>query len=498
MKRKIITAVIIMSMLFMVVSEGNCVKAGTVLNPSQTENYLNNISKYQMSANSNPGYGSTGGEWTVMSLARYGSINKAYIEKYKENLKKALDNCNGVLSTRKYTEYSRVVIALTAIGENPANFEGYDLLSPLYDYNKVALQGANGIVYGLIALDCGNYSVPVKDGSEKTSREKMIDTILRVQLEDGGWSYSGKDSDADMTAMVIQALAPHMKDNNKIKKAVQEGFEVLSSLQKSSGAFSTAGEETCESTAQVLTAMCEAGVSVTDERFVKNNHTVLDALLSYYKDGAFSHIKGGEKNAMSTDQAMYALVAYDRSISNKNRLYDMTDGLVLKNTEEETTRKVIKEEKNTEEDHKVSEVVKETDKRKVSKKDRNTEQAGNNSKNGTITKNQDSTEKNRTEDGQQEQKTEKESVETSEDKEEMSHQEPTEGGTEDLERNGSLKDANIETNSMEESHRDTVSTEEKNNKLVQRKKDYVIIVCVIFLFCFVGVLLYNRKKIFKR
>jgi len=35
--------------------------------------------------------------------------------------------------------------------------------------------------------------------------------------------------------------------------------------------------------------------------------------------------KPGEVDLMATDQAMYALVSYDRYINGQTRLYDMTD-----------------------------------------------------------------------------------------------------------------------------------------------------------------------------
>jgi len=33
-----------------------------------------------------------------------------------------------------------------------------------------------------------------------------------LQLEDGGWAVSGNKSDADVTAMTLQALAPYYND----------------------------------------------------------------------------------------------------------------------------------------------------------------------------------------------------------------------------------------------------------------------------------------------
>ena len=90
-----------------------------------------------------------------------------------------------------------------------------------------------------------------------------------------------------------------------------------------------------ESIAQVIVACTAWGIDPsTDSRFVKSGGSPIDALLEFYiPDGkGFAHVlettggyTGGEVNAMATDQACYALVAYDRFVNNKNALYDMSD-----------------------------------------------------------------------------------------------------------------------------------------------------------------------------
>jgi hypothetical protein len=67
----------------------------------------------------------------------------------------------------------------------------------------------------------------------------------------------------------------------------------------------------------------------TDSRFIKNGKSVVDALLSHYLEDkrTFQHIVGAGSNAMATDQACYALIAYDRFINGEKALYDMSDVL---------------------------------------------------------------------------------------------------------------------------------------------------------------------------
>ena len=307
----------------------------TALTKAQTDKYLYDISYYEQYNITNPSYGSVGGEWMVMGLARYGAVTRETLSTYKSNLKAYVKSCNGQLSSRKYTEYARVVIALTAIEENPENFAGYNLVRPLAEYDRLISQGLNGIIYGLIALDCGNYDIPKPEKNytgEVTTREKLVKTILNNQKSDGGWNFSGTKADTDMTAMAIQALAPYMSEE-RVKKAVDKAVDCLGELQQSDGGYATSNVKNCESTAQVLTAISTINVSVKDSRFIKNGNSVIDGLMKYYKNGGFSHAQGGMINQMSTEQAMYALTAYYRNISGMNRLFDMSDGITYKSIE---------------------------------------------------------------------------------------------------------------------------------------------------------------------
>ncbi len=78
--------------------------------------------------------------------------------------------------TKKYTEYSRVIIALTSIGKDPKNVGGYNLLLPLGDFEKTTWQGINGAIWALIALDCGQYDMPYNaDAQIHATREMYVE-----------------------------------------------------------------------------------------------------------------------------------------------------------------------------------------------------------------------------------------------------------------------------------------------------------------------------------
>lgn len=275
-----------------------------------------------------PVVGSIGGEWEVIGLARSDlNIDKSYFEKYQNNVVNTLVEKNGVLSTAKYTEYSRVILSLTSIGSDVTNVGSYNLLSYLSDFNKVKRQGINGPIWALIALDSNNYEIPTNENpSNQTTREKLIEYILSKELINGGWALSGNNPDPDITAMAITSLAKYYNSNEEVKKSVDRGITALTKIQNSSGEFSSFGTVNSESTSQVIVALCSLGINPdTDKRFIKNGKSPVDILLSYYVGNGFSHTKGSNYNQMATEQCFYGLVAYYRLCNNKNFLYNMTD-----------------------------------------------------------------------------------------------------------------------------------------------------------------------------
>lgn len=312
-----------------------------------------------------PANASIGGEWAVIGESRYGMQNAPWYRAYYENLMRVLQaaaaqtsedgtttgtatvagTSQGIplkLDSKKGTENSRAILALTSIGVDAANVEGYDLTAVLSDLSYVKKQGLNGPIWALIALDSGNYKIPqLTSGNtaSQTTREGLLAYILSRELTSGGFNLTknnAQGADPDVTAMALQAFAPYYTGrisigtelSQQIKEAVERNLQVLSGMQKSSGAYSSYGSENVESTAQVLVALSSLGIDGrTDSRFIKNGHSVLAGLEQFYLTGkgTFEHVASDGGNQMATEQAFYALVSYDRYMNKKNTLYDMTD-----------------------------------------------------------------------------------------------------------------------------------------------------------------------------
>ena len=281
------------------------------------ENTVQNIAKESA-------YGS---EWHILGLARsqYAGCDEIF-EKYYEDVVKKIKDSKGVLSKNKYTEYSRVIVAVKAIGRNPKNTGGFDMTEKLLEKEKVTRQGLNGPVWALIALNTDGYA----DSSaefKKTAKE-YISYILDAEKDGGGWSLNSSETnaDADITAMALTALAPYYKEDSRVKEAADRALAWLSEVQKDDGAYASWGTVNSESCAQVTVALTSLGIDPNkDERFIKNGKSVIDGLLGFYTDGGFKHVSTGKRNAMATEQGYYALTAYFRFTGGKTSLYDMSD-----------------------------------------------------------------------------------------------------------------------------------------------------------------------------
>ena len=290
---------------------------------------LDDTAAYMLRQVPAPQVGSIGGEWAVIGLARSGAaVPAGYFDSYYSNAVKTVQSCQGMLHDKKYTEYSRLILALTAIGRDPSDVGGYNLLTPLGDYDKTVWQGINGPIFALIALDSGNYAIPVNSAARtQATRELYLKYILDAQLTDGGWTLSGKTADPDMTAMALQALSRY-QNKSDVKAATDKALSCLSLMQDANGSYSSWSTANSESTAQVIVAVTSLGLDISDSRFVKNGHTLADGLLQYYVKGAgFTHTAqaGGGNDQMSSEQGLYALAALQRAAGGQTPLYDMSD-----------------------------------------------------------------------------------------------------------------------------------------------------------------------------
>ncbi len=336
-KIKGVSLALFMTMIMLI----SCITPAFAVEDAVLDAAIKDAAKYMYNTVKNPQVGSVGGEWAVIGLARSGyEVPEEYYQKYYATVESYVKSLDGNLHDKKYTEYSRLIVALTSIGKDPSNVAGYNLLTALGDYDKTIWQGLNGPIWALIALDSGSYDMPENPNAKiQASRDMYIDRILECQLPDGGWSLFGGTaaarsgdgvSDPDITGMALQALAKY-QDRADVKKATEEALTCMSEKQNEKGGFSSWGTANSESCVQIIVALGELGISLDDARFVKNGNTSLDNLMTFnIKGKGFLHIADASgSNQMASEQGFYGLVAARRLRDGKNSLYRMDDALKI-------------------------------------------------------------------------------------------------------------------------------------------------------------------------
>ena len=257
-------------------------------------------------------------EWYVLGLSQYGDYD---FTEYREALEKYVTEKRipGASAKLKFA----LLLSFVDGGKNYIDLTLSD--------DSIGGQGIMSYVYGLHLLNNGFTGT--------LSADDIIDIIGSFQHEDGGWSVMGDYGDVDVTAMVLQAIAPHtdkafVPDPGNTETGLTErqatiinmakrGIEFLASKQEDDGVFSSFGVKNAESTAQVITALSSLGIDCDkDSRFIKNGKSPMEGIkLFLLEDGSFTHKEGDVSSPSATVQVFYSMVAYLRCKEGMTPLY---------------------------------------------------------------------------------------------------------------------------------------------------------------------------------
>lgn len=317
---------------------------------STTEKYKSIYNEALANLKDNLNSPSYGYEWSVLSISRSGvsdtAWNQLYVRSVEDKIKELGTN---VINKNQSTDNSKIILLLNATGGNPENVAGYNLVTPLANYDYVKRQGVNGIIYALLALDSGQYDIPKLTGEgTQTTREMLINGILDAQIVGGGWDWmqTATTLDPDMSGDAIQALAPYYKSNKNVKAAVDKVITLLSEKQDDDGGYTTWGSPNSCSCAKVICGLSALGINPdTDERFIKNDNSLVDGILKYYNSKTHIFQYGSTVNdkldSSANDQVLYALTALELSFDSNERLFMSEDHIkhgktIIKNEKEAT------------------------------------------------------------------------------------------------------------------------------------------------------------------
>ena len=174
-----------------------------VLSPD-IDTVLSKVRSYILSKDTKPDYSSI---WNVIGLKRSGLyVPESYINLFYSNVIAYCESKDWQITRAKYSDYSKLILALTAIGVDARDVMGHNLLAYLSDYENVSRQGNNGTIWALIALKSNPaYEIPEDPSAvQQNSEELLVKKVVGMQCQDGGWTMMGTTGDSDMTGMATE------------------------------------------------------------------------------------------------------------------------------------------------------------------------------------------------------------------------------------------------------------------------------------------------------
>lgn len=262
-----------------------------------------------------------GVEWGLFTLLRAGeSLNQGDLDAYYDSVVQEVQSGGRLLPTDLF----RIVVALLAMGEDPTDVGGVNLIEQLYNYPNLDRMTSNMMAFTLLALDAKDYQVPEH---AMWSREAIVEKLLTFQNENGGFGLSSSTTyGVDITAMILQALAPY-RHWESVNAAFERALDYLRGEMTNDCGFINEGDDNGCTAAQVLTALAVAGIDPLDpdNGFTRGNYNLVKKLDGFKRETGFTTFMNSQQpDGMGSVQIGYALEAYRRYVAGENSLYDLT------------------------------------------------------------------------------------------------------------------------------------------------------------------------------
>lgn len=213
---------------------------------------------------------------------------------YDEYLQALADWLDLAVKRGKTAYIPGVIRTVAAMGLDLTDFAGHDLMDAL---RKPELVEADEDRLDML-MDLDAAGDAGKTDEFNALREQLLTEALARQQSSGEFRYTSKwpaelkqkgvDGEPDrfdyilLTAKSVQALAPY-QNRKDVATAIDKALNYLSEQQLSSGGFLKYGAEDVAEDAAVMELLAALGISLTDERFTKDGHTVLDGMMGWYQ-----------------------------------------------------------------------------------------------------------------------------------------------------------------------------------------------------------------------
>lgn len=269
-------------------------------------------------------YQGTTDAWQVLDLAAAARLSSAEAQAF---IPVALEGMKNPSADSGATALQRNIIALSAAGVDasaiPDKGSVYNAVDAMAQKVSAA-SPVNVLAFTLLAYASGSYQVPE---NAKISKDALIAELRNRQLSDGGFAFNGARADADITAMVVTALAPYVSQDASLQNVVNKALAALKGLQHADGGFGASGfgveaGTNANSTAVAIIALCATGINPATSWATESGATPVSALLSQATSSLEAFVYGGNVNESATEQGFRALVAY-QGLKNTDAAYNI-------------------------------------------------------------------------------------------------------------------------------------------------------------------------------
>ena len=217
---------------------------------------------------------------------------------YDEYLQALADWLDLAVKRGKTAYIPGAIRTVAVMGLDVTDFAGHDLMDAL---RKPELVEADEDRLDML-LDLDAAGDAGKTDEFSALREQLLTEALARQQSSGEFRYTSKwpaelkqksvNDEPDrfdyilLTAKSARALAPY-QSRKDVSAAIDKALTYLSEQQLPSGGFVKYGDEDVEEDAAGLEMLAALGISLTDERFTKDGHTVLDGMMDWYQESYF-------------------------------------------------------------------------------------------------------------------------------------------------------------------------------------------------------------------